>query len=246
MSVNLELSTLDKHFYSENLIGERIKLSYSDAVNVFNDCIEENEELRESYFIFRDCKNCSLNNLLGNQVLIHTALDKFTEKLYFTLKKVDSSIAHIIFDNKTKEYQTFQNGIYFQDRSHPIELGQRYQSKTVNSTDCNDRKIIFSYPNKEILEKIWEKSSLQEKITNPNIEQLQNGNFENTNIIYLSDENYSPLTKNFHSVDHITLHEKEINHFDRNGFYSEFNPAHTTLLPKDIESLLNRKKFAKR
>lgn len=246
MNAYLQLSSIEKHLHSENQMRDRVQLPYQKALAVFHFCVSSNEKLAVAFENFKNLKDknqpaVSLTTIYSKKdILLHTALDKFTQKLYFTIKNGnEDTLSHLEFDNNTQQFTTLFDRVHF-----PISRGNYINCTAISSNTLDCIYVAPNYPN---FETTWTDSALLHIMNNANPNQNMDTLFVDpdgpqfiNNQLYPNDNEFFIMKKKFKSIDsyksineNIQLEDNQLD-VDR-GFSSDFNPAHTTILPKDIE-----------
>lgn len=88
-----------KHALTEEIFGDKIKLTYEKAIGVINSCLESYEILATSYANFNIFCNESQLNLTDNlDILVNVSIEKFNQELCFTIKNKQNFFSHYVFN----------------------------------------------------------------------------------------------------------------------------------------------------
>lgn len=223
-----ELPHLEKHEYTEKLMGNRIILPYKEALNVFKFILFSYEKINRAFENFKVFKNIEYNQIPpGIHVLTSAYLDKFTGKLFFILKEDFGNLSHYVFDILSGELINFANNKKFNE-----DLDPPYPQNI---------SLYFRYNENATLEENWFKP-INHDINDMNSEEA----FENfENIEYDPKAQYNLIIQYFKHIedpDYDPTNIFEVNISIKNMLVSRFNPAHTLIDSKDIGKSINIKR----
>lgn len=225
-----DLTSLERQLFTEDQMGDRINLSYRSALKEFYSCKNTNEKISMAFDNFMKYKNDPFNVLPQTDTLLYAGVDKFKKELTFVIKNGENDkLSLYLFNIDTKVNRLITDQM-------TGDIGDEtayFHTEYVNN--LNDPKVRFASfewcPEMEQnIEDIWNNAVLTHFIDNVEY-NLDIPSFENQP--YSNDDDYQKINKKFSSI----MSEEnsiEINQHDHNYLMSEFNPAHTTLLPNDI------------
>lgn len=212
------LSLKEKHLYGEKGMGDRIRLTYHQALADCRRCIDSDEKLSRAFENFLEIQREEFGVPLEKEVFMGAFVDKFKARIFFAI--CDSiGISHYIYDKPSEQL------IIYATNNGPLN-NMLPDLSNIRNTYCG------SIENQNF-ESIWRTSYLIHEISN---EDSLNRNFS-TNQKYVSDDHYSHILKFFKPLNDIrTLDDfNEKNSFLLGGkLKSNFNPAHSTIDPNDL------------
>lgn len=239
---NRYLSTMAKHEDSEQKMGERIQLTYKEAMAGFNYCINSHEKIGRAFQNFKNVQDNEISKFpLDQDILILTALDKFKSELYFLVKNAEQdSLSHYGFNATTRQFTTLSEIKEFEREN--LLSGSCFISGHVDVTLSPNIKYVSFLADVQKIEELWSKGLLNHLIQNPSVNTTE----INENQPYMSDFDYTTIEKSFNSIDEPRYSgTKEMNKLDHGRMYSYFNPAHTLLLPADVINFIQNQNLTK-
>lgn len=223
------LSTFDQHDYTENLMGDRIKVTYKQALEALSSTLNsQNNKLFNAYKNFKELY-CNDDSEIPSdlEVLINVSLDKFLEKIYFVVKNNENTLSHYTLNIPTGELSEPKELIF----SKKAINNQKHFKNENRDESSNISKILFSLSPSKSIENIWNNSSLHHVIEN----DINQAKLASSNNSYEGDHEYAYIQKKFSLIE---KNSTEQNQYRRNQMYSFFNPAHITISPHDIVNSL--------
>lgn len=223
------LNNVEKNYFTEELMGDRIKLSYTAAINLFHSCIRSNEDLWNAYQNFLISKE-DTNFLTDKDVLVFSAADKYQRELHFIVRNcLDSSFTVKIYNVDSKNFSLNENLTDYSERG----TIKNYKKEFDPPLD-KLKKIEFSFKENETNTNKWNNSYLiYDKGEDYNLGFVFNNNQE-----YTKDEDYVDYDQVliiFHTTDDCSYIEGNPSLDEPGYLISNFNPAHAPLLPDDLQ-----------
>lgn len=216
-----------KHELTEEVLGDKIKLTYAKAIDTFNSCLELNETLATSYENFKILCNESQLNLINDlDILLNVSIDKFNQELYFTIKNKENIFSHYVFNIPDSKFTLISDKM---DLRYTDSSGRAVCKSDSSYSDIRYVRFklkferIFSKNLRYNIKELWTKE-LNHHIYNRNCYDILilNGiNNEETDINYLW-KNFRPIAYNMVEYD---KHELTRN---------ISSPAYTCLEPDDL------------
>lgn len=213
----IKLSTKQRHAYTEQKMGNRIMLTYNQALKECRNAIASDEKLTKAFQNFQKLQNCEvkyLNPRSRKEILMGAYVDKFKEKIFLVTYKHVHSYNHYVYNVPSKELL-----LYTSDERLINDL----------PSDLSDMKVYYGANLNKTFKEIWQKTKLSQLISNGNLSKEYNLRVENQE--YKNDNFYSRVNKNFKPLEKY----EEINIcFPCGHINSNFNPAHSTIDPDDL------------
>lgn len=105
MNINdyYQLSSLNRHQYSEILLGKGEYLLYESAIDLFNYCLSTNDKISSAFENFLLNNTKTLDEIQNKDILLYSGVDKFQKKIFFLIKNSNEnniSLLSVNADNK--------------------------------------------------------------------------------------------------------------------------------------------------
>lgn len=223
MEVYESLTNLEKHYFTEELMGDRIKLSYRAAIDLFHSCIRSNEDLWNAYQNFLISKD-DINFLSDKDVLVFAAVDKFQKELHFIVRNcLDNSITVKIYDVDSENFSLNEN---ITDTGTD---GSNRKSYRKNCKLGKLQEIYFGFRKNVTNSNKWNHAILDyyKGTVNHRVFYIYGRKQE-----YTKDDDYPYVEKTF-SSNGFYIEDNSVD--DAGCMRSIFNPAHAPLLPDDLQ-----------
>lgn len=217
-----------KHELTEEVLGDKIKLTYAKAIDVFNSCLELNETLANSYENFKILCNESKVNFENHlEILLNVSIDKFNQELYFTIKNKENIFSHYVFNVSDSKFTLISDKMdlrYFDSSGEAECISESAYSDIRHVRFKLKFERIFSKNFGSNIKEIWT-NELNHHIYNRNCNDILilNGINNEENDIYSLRKNFRPIA--FNMVEYDKHHELTRN---------ISSPAYTCLEPDDL------------
>lgn len=215
----IKLSTKQRHAYTEELMGDRIMLTYNQALRECRNAIASDEKLTEAFQNFQDNKNREIQQIdpfSQQEILMGAYVDKFNEKIFLVTYEHLHRYYHYAFDVPSKELILYKSN---EGRINNLP------------SDLSNMTVNYSANISKSFKEIWQNTPLIIHIPDVNRNNGNRFNIRVENQEYKNDNFYSWVNKKFNPLEKI----EEINVCSPSGqINSYFNPAHATIDPADL------------
>lgn len=219
------LNIQERHAYVDEKMAHRIRLPYHEALKICRSVIDSDEKLTRLFNNFKEIKDLIPESTINNtQTLMAAFVDKFEARIFFVTREKLHNLSHYVYDVPSKQLLKYADT----DPDCIIDLPP-FLSNIEDSCIYSTENLTNPRPT---IKEFWCNTLLEHIINTQN--PLINDNFS-INQEYLSDNHYARICKDFMPLDNFN----EINKFTdyRQTFFSEFNPAHSTIDPDDLINL---------
>lgn len=234
------LSSLQKHEYTESLIREKINLTYREAIDFFITSLSNHEKLSTAFENYREFKDKKISEITDDiDLLLYACVDKFTGILYLVINQTRDSLSFYELDSHT------QNLTDKGSAPTKIHCGGFYLESTLK-TDFHELEFLTNCFEVAIQE-AWGNSTFTKTQKDLYLNEAILRYPQSRNELEKNRDKPINISESFHSIATLrTLYQiyycPPYQSKPLSKISSFFNATHTFIDPKDIEMVIDLKR----